>query len=138
MSTRELAMSDYSILFSFLFLILLVPLLYKFGSSFSAALPSFFTRVFFYNVFANLRILPRPRPCCCTAGHHQHLFFGAGLCSYGLFSSKFGGIAVRIHLLYLDINVLLFVSLTCIGLTLFTIIILSLGGIFSLINLCLI
>ena len=134
MST-ELVMSNYSILFSFLFLFLLVLLLYKFVSAFSAALPSFFTSGFFTNFFANLRILPRHRPCCCTAGCCRNLLFDTCLCLYGLFSSIFGGIAIRVDILHLDINVLLFGSLTCVGLVLFTITILSHGGIFSLINL---
>ena len=128
-------MSVCSILFSILFFILLVPFLYKFESSFSAALPSFFTSRFFTMFFANLRILPRPRPCCCAAGRPRCLFYSIVLCLYGLFSSLFGGIATHIDRLYLNINVLQFGSLTCIGLALFAITILSCCGIFSLINL---
>ena len=124
-------MSHCSILFSFLFLILFVPLLYKFGSSFSVALPSFFTSRFFTIFFFwSLRILSRPCPYCCAAGHLSHLFFSAGVCLYGLFSSIFGGIATRLDLLYISINILPFGSLTCICLVLFTNIILSRGCIF--------
>ena len=130
MSTSKLAMSDCTILLNRLFLRLLVLLLYKFVSSLSAALPSFFTSGSFTIFLANLRILPRSCSCCCTAGHHQRLFFGAGFYLCALFSSIFGATAVCVDLLFLNINILLFDSLACIGLALFTIIILSRGGIF--------
>ena len=66
MSTNECARSDWSIFLIFLFLILLVPLLYRFKSSFNAILPSSHTTGVLAIFFANFKILlPKPRPCPC-------------------------------------------------------------------------
>ena len=129
--------SHYS--FQFCVLNLLVLLLYKLGSSFSAVLPSFFTSGFLITTFANFKILPRPRPHCWTVTRgHQRLFRGTVLCLYGLLNYIFGGSLPHVALLYLVINVLPFGRFTRTGLSLFTIIILFHGSIFWLINLQLI
>ena len=63
-STNEFARSDWSSFFIFLFLILLVPLIYRFGSSFNGILPSSHTTSVLANFSANFKILLRkPRPC---------------------------------------------------------------------------
>ena len=54
-STSKLATSNCSTFFSFLFLILLLPLLFKLGSSFSVAVPSSFTSGFLITLLQVLR-----------------------------------------------------------------------------------
>ena len=64
MSTSVFARSDFSIFLIFLFLILLVPLLYKFGSSFNAILPSSHTTGALTTFLGSFKILlPIHRPC---------------------------------------------------------------------------
>ena len=125
--------------FQFLNFNLLVPLLWKSGSSFSAAQPSIFTSRVWIILFANFKIVPTPRSHCWTAiGGCWRLFLGATLCLYGLLNHIFGGSLSRIALSYFVINVLLFGRFTCTGLSLLPIITLFRGGMFLLVNIWLI
>ena len=80
MSTNEFERSDWSSFLIFLFLILLVPLLYGFGSSFNAILPSSHTTCVLALFFANFKIL-LPKPCpFWTAICRRRLPYGAAVC----------------------------------------------------------
>ena len=80
MSTNEFARTDWNSFLIFLFLILLVPLLYRFGKSFNAILPCFHTTGVLAIFFANFKIfLSKPHPCLSTICQ-QRLPRGAALC----------------------------------------------------------
>ena len=80
MSTKGFLRSDWGRFLTFLFLILLVPFSYKFGSSFNAILPIFCVTGAFANFLTNFKsLLPVSRPCCTTCRRLPHLLFGAAL-----------------------------------------------------------
>ena len=114
---KEFALSDCSIFFNFLFLILLVRLLYRSGSLNSAFLLSFFTIRFLTTFLPNLIRLPRPFPRYWLTHRQRRLPFGAALTGYD-FKCTF---AMLNLLWYFAVNVLLFDSLTFFGLASVTI-----------------
>ena len=80
MSTNEFPRSNWSSLSIFLFLILLVPLLHRFESSFDAILSSSHRTVVLAVFFANFKILLlKPHPCW-RAICQRDLPHGATLC----------------------------------------------------------
>ena len=116
-------MSDCSIFFNFLFLILLVRLLYRSGSLNSAFLLSFFTIRFLTTFLPNLIRLPRPFPRYWLTHRQRRLPFGAALTGYD-FKCTFADSTpfFLLNLLwYFAVNVLLFDSLTFFGLASVTI-----------------
>ena len=73
-STNKFARSDWSNFLMFLFLILLLPILYRFGSSFNAILPSSCATGVLAIFLANFKILfPKPHPCWSNISQEVYL-----------------------------------------------------------------
>ena len=91
MPTSEYARSDWNSVLTFLFLILIVSLLYKFGSLLDAILPSFLVIGSFATFLTNFKcllLILQPR---CTTSRLRRLPFGTALSLYGRLKHIFAG-----------------------------------------------
>ena len=106
-----------------------MPLLYRFGSSFNAILPSSRTIGVLATFFANFKILlPIPRP------FDGDVYHDVQLCLRGRLRRMCAGKWLCVTCSYLATKVLPFGRVTLLGVSLFIIIILSLLAIFLLIS----